>query len=180
MIAGIRGKVFQKRVNSVLVEANGVIYEVIVSLNSFSQIKDEVFLYISEIIREDSYNLYGFCDENEQKMFDTLIKINGVGPKVALAICSTFDPITFANIIHTKNISALKKVPGIGVKSANRIVVELGEFSVESANSITLDAIEALEGLGFKKDDIVKTIKNIKASSTEELIKQTLKKLATF
>ena len=183
MIAGIRGKVFQKRVNSVLVEANGVIYEVIVSLNSFSQIKDEVFLYISEIVREDSYYLYGFCDENEQKMFDTLIKINGVGAKVAMAICSTFTPQTFSSIIQTKNLSALKQVPGIGPKSASRILVELNDFSIgeiEEGDTILPEAITALEGLGFKKDAITKVLKGVKVTSTEEAIKLALKKLASF
>jgi len=181
MIAGLRGKVFKKRVNSVLIDVNNIIYEVMVSLNSYSTIEKEVFIYITEIIREDSYTLYGFIDENEKRMFDTLIKINGVGPKVALAICSTFTPQTFASIVQTKNISALKQVPGIGPKSASRILVELSEFSItDSSDSSVSDAIKALEGLGFKKDDISKIIKDIKASSTEEFVKEALKKLASF
>ena len=181
MIAALKGKVFKKRVNSILIDVNGVIYEVLVSLNSYSELNDEVFVYISEIIREDSYNLYGFSDELEKKMFDTLIKINGVGPKVALAICSTFQPITFSNIVQTKNISALKQVPGIGPKSASRILVELSEFSIDGETDATMsEAIIALENLGFKKESITKVIKEIKASTTEEFIKAALKKLASF
>jgi len=183
MIAGLRGKIYKKRINSVLIDVNGVIYEVMVSLNSYSNLNGEVFVYITEVIREDTYTLYGFSDEYEKKMFDTLIKINGVGPKVALAICSTFNPSTFASIVQTKNISALKQVPGIGPKSASRILVELGDFSVnieEESNASVSEAITALEGLGFKKDDISKIIKDINGSSTEEIIKQALKKLASF
>jgi len=182
VIAGLKGKIYKKRINSILIDVNGVIYEVMVSLNSYSNLNGEVFVYITEVIREDSYTLYGFSDEYEKKMFDTLIKINGVGPKVALAICSTFNPSTFASIVQTKNISALKQVPGIGPKSASRILVELGDFNVniEETNVSVSEAITALEGLGFKKDDITKIIKDISATSTEEIIKQALKKLATF
>jgi len=181
MIAGLRGEIFKKKINSVLIDVNGVIYEVVVSVNSYSELKDKVFLYITEIIREDTYTLYGFIDEYEKKMFDTLIKINGVGPKVALAICSTFTPSTFASIVQTKNVSALKQVPGIGPKSASRILVELSEFSVTiDSDTTTTDAINALEGLGFKKDAISKIIKDISATSTEDIIKEALKKLASF
>ena len=182
MIAALRGNVLKKRINSVLIDVNGVIYEVMVSLNSYSNLNGEVFVYVTEVIREDTYTLYGFSDEYEKKMFDTLIKINGVGPKVALAICSTFNPSTFASIVQTKNISALKQVPGIGPKSASRILVELGDFNVdiEESNASISEAITALEGLGFKKDDITKVIKDISATSTEEIIKQALKKLASF
>jgi len=181
MIAALRGKIFKKRINSILIDVNNIIYEVVVSVNTYSELDGEVFVYITEIIREDSYTLYGFSDEYEKKMFDTLIKINGVGPKVALAICSTFTPATFASIVQTKNVSALKQVPGIGPKSASRILVELSDFSVavESDTTIT-DAITALEGLGFKKDDITKALKDIKVDSTEEAIKLALKKLASF
>jgi Holliday junction DNA helicase RuvA len=116
-------------------------------------------------------------------MFDRLIKINGVGPKVALAICSTFTPEMFVNIVKNKSVSALKQVPGIGPKSANRILVELEEFSVgeiDEENSIIPNAVEALENLGFKKDAILKALKDIKVTSTEEAIKFALKKLASF
>jgi Holliday junction DNA helicase RuvA len=183
MIAALRGKLFKKRLNSVLVDVNGVIYEISVSVNTYSELNDEVFIYITEIIREDSYTLYGFINEYEKKMFDTLIKINGVGPKVALAICSTFTPQTFASIVQTKNIAALKQVPGIGPKSASRILVELGEFSVgeiSEEDSAIPDAIIALENLGFKKDAITKALKDVKVTSTEEAVKLALKKLASF
>jgi len=182
MIAGLKGIVFKKSLNSVLIDVNGVIYEVNVSVNSYSELNDEVFVYITEIIREDSYTLYGFANELEKKMFDTLIKINGVGPKVALAICSTFTPESFAEVIKTQNIQALKQVPGIGPKSAKRILVELSEFSLESdeSNKGFSDVVIALENLGFKKEAILKVLKDIDTTSIEEAIKLALKKLSSI
>jgi len=182
MIAGLRGKVFKKNLSNILIDVNGIIYEVNVSVNSYSELNDEVFVYITEIIREDSYTLYGFANELEKKMFDTLIKINGVGPKVALAICSTFTPESFAEVIKTQNISALKKVPGIGPKSAKRILVELSEFNleIEENNKSFSDVVVALENLGFKKEAILKVLKDIDTTSIEEAIKLALKKLSSI
>ncbi len=97
MIIGLIGKVVKKEPTIVWLNVNGVVYEVFVSLNCSSKIiSDEVHFEITEIIREDAHNLYGFLDSSEKKLFDTVIKINGVGPKVALAICSTFTPSSFA------------------------------------------------------------------------------------
>jgi len=184
MIAGLRGKIFKKKLDRVYIDVHDVIYEVFVSLNSYSALNGDVFVYISEIIREDTYALYGFSDENEKNMFDTLIKINGVGPKVALAICSTFTPTIFATITQEKNVSALKQVSGIGPKSASRILVELGDFSVDEIeveqSSSMSEVSHALEGLGFKKDKITKVLQQIEFSSTEETIKEALKKLTKF
>ena len=93
MIVGLVGKVTKKEPTLLNVNVNGIIYEVFVSLNCSSKIiSEDVTLQITHIIREDSQSLYGFLDINEKKLFDTVIKINGVGPKVALAICSTFTP----------------------------------------------------------------------------------------
>ena len=82
------------------------------------------------LIKEDSNNLYGFLDSNEKKLFDTVIKINGVGPKAAMAICSTFTPSSFAEIVETSDVTMLKRVPGIGPKGASRILVELTGFVI--------------------------------------------------
>ncbi len=186
MIAGVKGKLFQKEENRVLIETNGgVIYEILVSLNTLSKIEDEVLLFVTEIIREDSYLLYGFIDKNEKRMFDSLIKVNGVGAKVALAICSTFTPFEFSRVVKNREVKELKKVAGVGPKGANRILMELGEFEVDTLaesgeKEFISEAITALEGLGFKRDDIVEVVKELKASSTEELIKKALKQLASI
>lgn len=183
MIVALRGKVFKKNVSSIYLDVNGVIYDVNVSFNSYSEItlNDEVLIYITESIREDSYTLYGFTTESEKELFDTVIKLNGIGPKVAMAICSTYKVDTFAQIIESKNVTALTKVPGIGPKGAKRILVELSEFIVSTLDttpSPKLEAIKALESLGFKNDIINNVLKKVTSTSTEEIIKDALKMLS--
>ncbi len=184
MIVGIEGKIVQKEPTFVHINVNGLIYEVFVSINCSSAIIDtNVKLYTTQIIKEESNNLYGFLDLNEKKLFDTVIKINGVGPKVALAICSTFTPSSFAQIVETSDVGMLKRVPGIGPKGASRILVELSGFVVmanESTNNLNesgSQAVLALESLGFKKDQINKALTACVSNDTAGLVKEALKKL---
>ena len=183
MIIGLIGKVVKKEPTIVWLNVNGVVYEVFVSLNCSSKIiSDEVHFEITEIIREDEHNLYGFLDSSEKKLFDTVIKINGVGPKVALAICSTFAPSSFAQIITNNDVNMLKRVPGIGPKGASRILVELSGFIADAdagdeISNINLEASLALESLGFKKDIVATTLKTCSSTSTSELVREALKKL---
>jgi Holliday junction DNA helicase RuvA len=183
MIVGISGKIVYKEPTLLHIFVNGLTYEVNVSLNSSNEIKEsEVNLFVTQIIREDANLLFGFTNKDEKKMFDTLLKINGVGPKVALAVCSTFTPTTFARIVSSKDVTMLKKVPGIGPKAASRILVELADFIVTQAEQNTpqtehfLEASMALESLGFKKDAIKKALKD-ESGNTQELVKIALKKL---
>ena len=184
MIVGLIGKVIKKEPTLLNVNVNGIIYEVFVSINCSSKIiSDDVKLEITHIIREDSQSLYGFLDSNEKKLFDTVIKINGVGPKVALAICSTFTPTSFAQIVNEHDISMLKRVPGIGPKGASRILVELSGFIIDSSDkddlssNSSLEASLALESLGFKKDLITKVLSTCTSTNTSDLVKEALKKL---
>ena len=183
MIIGLIGKVVKKEPTVLQLNVNGVIYEVFVSLNCSSKIiSDEIQLEITEIIREDAHSLYGFLDSNEKKLFDTVIKINGVGPKVALAICSTFTPSSFSQIVTNHDVNMLKRVPGIGPKGASRILVELSGFIVDTesndeALNISLEASLALESLGFKKDLITTVLKTCTSITTSELVREALRKL---
>ena len=183
MIVGLIGKVVKKEPTSLQLNVGGVIYEVFVSLNCSSKIiSDEITLEITEIIREDAHNLYGFLDSNEKKLFDTVIKINGVGPKVALAICSTFTPSSFAQIVTSNDVNMLKRVPGIGPKGASRILVELSGFIVDGASNdestnINIEASLALESLGFKKDIVTTILKSCTSTTTAELVREALRKL---
>ena len=183
MIIGLIGKVVKKEPTVLQLNVNGVIYEVFVSLNCSSKIiSDEIKLEITEIIREDAHSLYGFLDSYEKKLFDTVIKINGVGPKVALAICSTFTPSSFSQIVTNHDVNMLKRVPGIGPKGASRILVELSGFIVDAgsddeASNISLEASLALESLGFKKDLIITVLKTCSSATTSELVREALKKL---
>lgn len=178
MIVGLEGIVEKKEPTSIELNINGVIYEVNISVNTSSLILDsKVKLLITQIIREDANLLFGFMEINEKKMFDTLIKINGVGPKVAMATCSTFTPTTFSKLIADKDVTLLKRVPGIGPKAASRILVELADFIVDDVfNSGMSDAILALESLGFKKEHIRKALLGLKGD-TASLVKQGLKNL---
>ena len=183
MIVGLVGRVVKKEPTSLQLNVGGVIYEVFVSLNCSSKIiSDEITLEITEIIREDAHNLYGFLDSNEKKLFDTVIKIKGVGPKVALAICSTFTPSSFAQIVTSNDVNMLKRVPGIGPKGASRILVELSGFIVDGASSdeatnINIEASLALESLGFKKDIVTIILKSCTSTTTSELVREALRKL---
>lgn len=184
MIVGLEGSIEKKEPTFVHVNVHGIIYEVFISLNCSSAITNsKIKLFITHIIREDSQSLYGFLDINEKKLFDTVIKINGVGPKVALAICSTFTPTTFANIVSSNDISMLKRVPGIGPKGASRLLVELSGFVVSGDSDGNIlganvsEAAMALESLGFKKDIINKVLTTCTGSDTSTLVKEALKKL---
>ena len=188
MIVGLNGIVKYKEPSFVHVEVSGVVYEVFISLQTFSAIgSDEVSLFTTQIIREDAQLLFGFLDMSEKKMFARLIKINGVGPKVAMAICSTYTPNQFATVINNKDMNGVKKVPGIGPKSAGRILVELAGFDVELISSIDApasqafaQAAEALESLGFTKAKISKVLSSCSGTDTSSLVREALKLLQTI
>ena len=184
MIVGLRGLLVLKEPTLIHLDVQGVIYEIFVSLHTSTAIDSkELQLHITHIIREDAQLLFGFSSKSEKQLFNRLIKINGVGPKVALAICSTYSPEQFGQIISSGDLNALKKVPGIGPKSAGRILVELNGFDVvllESGSSVmsqNSEASLALESLGFKKEQINKVLNLCSATDTASLVKEALKKL---
>jgi Holliday junction DNA helicase RuvA len=182
MIVGMEGMVERRDPTFIHLNVNGIIYEVQVSINTSNAIQEKrVKLFITQVIREDANLLFGFMDTNEKKMFDTVLKINGVGPKVGLAICSTFTPETFAKVVASKDVGMLKRVPGIGPKAASRILVELADFIVdgdasEGSSGALGEAVMALESLGFKKDVIQKALSGC-SGDTSTLVKEGLKKL---
>ena len=182
MLVGIEGTIERKEPTYIHLNVNGLIYEVNISINTSNFITEKrAKLLVTQIIREDANLLFGFIEENEKKMFDTLIKINGVGAKVAMATCSTFAPATFARVVAERDVNLLKRVPGIGPKSASRILVELADFIVDVTedgidNSGMSDAILALESLGFKKEHIKKVLSGA-TGDVPALVKHGLKKL---
>lgn len=184
MIVAIEGEVVKKEPTFLHIKlSNGLTYIVHISINSCAKISDSfISLHITQIIKEDSHTLYGFIDSLEKLMFDRVIKINGVGPSTALAICSTFTPEAFSNAVISGDVNTVKMVPGIGPKSAKRILVELGDFNLtlnelDGASPAKTDALLALESLGFKRDKIQKVLASCKSSETQALIKEALKKL---
>ena len=182
MIVAIEGEVVYKEPTLLHIFVYGLTYEVHVSINTSSTVTAKsVKLFITQIIREDANLLFGFATKDEKRMFDTLLKINGVGPKVALAVCSTFTPETFAKIVSAKDVAMLKRVPGIGPKAASRILVELADFIVKSDDAASesgaiLEATLALESLGFKKEAIKKALSG-ESGDVGTLVKIALKKM---
>ncbi|MBD3790339.1 MAG: Holliday junction branch migration protein RuvA [Campylobacterales bacterium] len=182
MIVGIEGTIEKKDPTFIHINVHGIIYEVMVSIHTSNAIKEnKTKLFVTQIIREDAHLLFGFMDMNEKKMFDTVLKINGVGPKVGLAICSTFTPQTFAKVVASKDVGMLKRVPGIGPKAASRILVELADFIVDGGTELNVsssmtEAVMALESLGFKKDAIQKALSGC-SGDTATLVKEGLKRL---
>ena len=185
MIIGISGKVIKKEPTTADIQTqNGLTYRVHISLYTSSKIESEnTSLHTTFIVKEDYQKLFGFYDLEEKEIFDRVLKINGVGPSTALAICSTLTPAEFVKALKEGDVSAFKRVPGIGPKSAKRILVEIGEFTpsgevVQSVQEVANEkASLALESLGFKKEAIKKALKSCKSSTTEELIKEALKLL---
>lgn len=184
MIVGLEGTIETKEPALVHLNVNGVVYEVFISLHTYASLPNErCKLYTAHIIREDAQQLYGFSQKSEKILFEGMLKINGIGPKAALAICSTFTPEQFAGIISSKDVNALKKVPGIGPKSAARIMVELAGFdavllnSGTSVSSASSEASLALESLGFKREQIAKALSASSATDTASLVKEALKQL---
>jgi len=183
LIIAIDGQVVKKEPTFLHIKtSSGFTYRVNVSLFCSSDVsKGEVSLHVTQIIREDANNLYGFKQNDEKRVFDTLVKVNGVGPSTALAVCSTMTPSEFASALTSNSVEAFKKVPGIGPKSAKRILVELSDFELESdslgTNSSINETIMALESLGFKKERIRKVLSTCSGTDTSSLIKEALKKL---
>ncbi|NOX16119.1 MAG: Holliday junction branch migration protein RuvA [Epsilonproteobacteria bacterium] len=184
MIVGIEGNIVKKEPTFLHIKlSNGFTYRVHVSLFTSAKVDGEfVSLFTTQIIREDHHALYGFYDMDEKNIFDTVIKLNGIGPSTALAVCSTLTPNEFSMALVNQSIESFKRVPGIGPKSAKRILVELSDFSLESLhsgseNSAVNEASQALESLGFKKDRINKILTACKSDNTTALIKEALKKL---
>ncbi len=183
MIIEIEGEIVKKEPTLLHLKTYGITRVIHISLNCSSKINNNnISLQITQIIKEDSDNLYGFLDLQEKLMFDRVIKISGVGPSTAMAICSTFTPSVFAKAIAGNDIGSIKMVPGIGPKSAKRILVELSDFSVDTIitneNKNFNEALQALESLGFKKEKLNKILLECKSKDTSSLVKEALKKLS--
>lgn len=172
MIGSLRGTVLERIVPStVLVEAGGVGYLVVVTPRVFAELEPTTscFLHIHHHIREDSQTLYGFTTRDDRQCFDILLGAHGIGPAMAMAILGTHSPRGLHNIVITSDVGALTMVPGVGKKTAERLLVELrGKFDVfdvapahgatgtptSGRSSVVADLREALLGLGYGNDEI--------------------------
>ncbi len=187
MIGSLRGKLILKRPRGIIVEAHGVGYEVYVPLSLLSDLPDEgseVFLFVHTNMKDDSIELYGFSSEREREVFRTLLGVTGVGPRLALNILSGAEVDQLLSAIDSGETGLLTTLPGVGKKTAQRIIFELREKLpvVETEKDRAFDdALAALVSLGYKKslarEALEKVYQNDSSRSTEELLKETLKVL---
>lgn len=197
MISYIKGKLEIKSKDYIIVDVGGIGYKIFMSETAINELEKEtevkVFTYMR--VREDDISLYGFLNNEELVTFELLISVGGVGAKSAITILSNITPSKFALAVITNDVNTLKKLPGIGAKTAARIILELKdkmktEQSIEESKdeeikeAIVLDnkandALEALCVLGYTRKDVEKVLSNIDTNKlkVEEIIKQGLKYL---
>ena len=205
MIGYLRGRILEKQPPWMLLDVNGVGYEVEASMNTFYQLPEvgaEVSLHTHFVVREDAQLLYGFADQQEKQLFRALIRVNGVGPKLALSILSGISASDFIRTVHNEDTSALVRVPGVGKKTAERLIVEmkdrlgqlqlptLTELELASGNGVAAaaaivtdtraEAESALTALGYKPQQASRAIEQAaqalgEDASTEALIRHALR-----
>lgn len=207
MIGRIRGILLEKQPPEIVIEAAGVGYEVQLPMTSFYQLPEvglEAIVYIHFVVREDAQLLFGFADKSERALFRELIKVNGVGPKLALTILSGMSAAQFIQCVSLDDYTGLVKLPGVGKKTAERLVIEMrdrlkklseqGETHVAFAsdpspnspaellitNDAKGDALSALVALGYKPAHAAKVVNSVykAGASSEQLIREALRSLA--
>lgn len=189
MIGSVRGRILAKTPPQLLVEAAGLGYELEAPMSTFFHLPavgEEVRLLTHLVVREDAHVLYAFGTEDERRLFRSLIKVSGVGPKIALALLSGISVEAFARYVQSEDVAALIKVPGIGRKTAERLVVEMRDrleaggaaaSAVPVGSSPEAEAFGALVALGYKPAEATRLLKAAGPGthSTEELIRRALK-----
>lgn len=195
MIYRITGRLALKNPTMLVVEVNGLAYEVNVPLSTYERVgkeNSEVSLYTMLIVREDDLQLYGFATEDERKLFKLLTSVSGIGPRTALSLLSSANVADVFGFIANSNLQALMSIPGIGKKTAERVVLELRDKilkldvgvvhdALEGKEEIRSDAVDALLALGYSRVQSERAIREAlkgdlsAAKSVEELVRAALK-----
>lgn len=209
MIAYLRGKVLYKQAPQIILDVNNIGYELLVPMSTYYNIPEvghEMSVYCYQHIREDANTLYGFNNLDERKLFMALLKTNGVGPNLALTILSNFNIGQFLSVINNNDNTALVKLPGVGKKTADRLLLELKDrlkkiftnhnfeneanivdassgvtqFGASNSSHTVMDAICALESLGYKNNEIQRVVNKLVSkdnnfNTSEDLIKAALR-----
>ncbi|MEW6647405.1 MAG: Holliday junction branch migration protein RuvA [Pseudomonadota bacterium] len=196
MIGRLRGKLLDKKPPQLLLEVGGVGYEVEAPMSTFYQLPasgSEVILHTHLVVREDAHLLFGFASERERSLFRALLKVNGVGAKMALAILSGMNADTFARCIQENDTGSLTRLPGIGKKTAERLIVEMRDRLADwqeagvlpvvmavptaEARDEVKDAVSALIALGYKPPEASRMVSGVitEGRSSEEIIREALK-----
>lgn len=193
MITHIKGRLVEKSPTELVIDCNGIGYLVNISLNTFSLLSDSeaISLYTHLQVKEDSHTLFGFFDKSERNLFRKLISVSGIGASTARTMLSSLNPQEIQRAILTENVSTIQSVKGIGLKTAQRVIIELkdkvnladstGEISISGLNQNREEALSALEVLGYNRKQTSKVvdelINNDPEISVEKIIKNSLNKL---
>ena len=200
MLGQIRGIILEKQPPQLLVEVHGIGYEIDAPMSTFYQLPNigsEVSLFTHFVVREDAQCLFGFYTRDERLLFRTLLKVNGVGPRLALTILSSIAPEEFVRCVLNNDTASLVRVPGIGKKTAERLVIEMRDKlsdwyqtappegatlikqEKQGRHQILQDAIAALISLGYKHQEANRTVTKMDdgAAGSEELIKRALQEI---
>lgn len=191
MIARLHGQLIEKQPPVLVVDVNGVGYELEAPMSTFYKVTlgAPVTLFVHQVVREDANLLFGFASREERDMCRTLLKVNGVGPKMALAILSGMEADAFAACIRQGDAATLTRIPGVGKKTAERLIIEMrdrvgdGPLGAGSSGSLDApvtperDAINALIALGYKAAEAERAVGRLKLenAAAEDLIRQALK-----
>jgi holliday junction DNA helicase RuvA len=192
MIAFLRGRVLEKQPNRVIVDVQGVGYEVHVPLSTYYQIGEsgaDVALRVHTHVREESLQLYGFSTDLERQLFERLISISGIGPKLGIAVLSGMEPTDLVAAVQRGDVARLTGIPGIGKKTAERIVLELkdrvaqlvvaqpGEPAavVSDSDRLRADLLSALQNLGYHRPLADKVVDGVLSKESEPSFEQALK-----
>ena len=190
MIGSLRGSVLERGADgTVLLEVGGVGYLVAVSTRVLAELEpgSSAFLYVHHHIREDAQTLYGFTSRDERQTFQLLIKTNGVGPALAMAVLATHPPASLFDVVSNSDVGALTLVPGIGKKTAERLIVELRDrlavpvldgTGTSGSSSAVADVRDALAGLGYATDEIRDVLRELPTDAdSATLLRDALKSL---
>ena len=190
MIGFIKGNIISAKPTQLLVDVNGVGYLCNISINTFEKISNQkyVSLFIHTHVKEDSITLFGFYTESEKTMFELLISVSGVGPKIALSILSGIQIDDLKNAILWADISRISAVPGIGKKTAERLILELknkvDQVNEEDGNKLPFsmknEAIMALSTLGYNNKLAEKVVRDILLAEPNALLEEVIKKALSF
>jgi len=204
MIGQLRGILLEKQPPQLLLDVHGVAYEIDAPMSTFyhlPEIGQEVVLYTHFVVREDAQLLYGFYAREERALFRTLLKVNGVGPRLGLTILSSIDPAEFVRCIMSDDTTSLVRLPGVGKKTAERLIIEMRDKLAdwqpglpagstvdairsvkkpETRNRIIQDAVSAMIALGYKPAEASRAVANVddNIKNSEEMIRQALREMA--
>lgn len=195
MIGHLRGRLVRKAPPALIVDVNGVGYELEAPMSTFYRLPEvgsEVELATHLVVREDAHLLYGFATEDERRLFRDLLRVTGIGPKIGLALLSGIDVDTFMRCVEAQDVDALTRIPGIGRKTAERLLIEmrdriraLGQLpaSIPVAGSVAgarAEAYAALVALGYRPVEVNRLLQGVdqEGAGTEELIRRALQAAA--